>query len=83
LSKCFAILPCWCQEYVGIEFARDLTLQTDLFDTTQQNIFRLYLPSLPTFDVIVVNTGVHDLQVCGSAQDFRTGKWPVRGYSPG
>ena len=50
-------------EYIGIEFARDLTLQTERYETTQDNIFRLYLPKLTAFDIIVVNTGVHDLQV--------------------
>ncbi|GAX81040.1 hypothetical protein CEUSTIGMA_g8475.t1 [Chlamydomonas eustigma] len=48
-------------------------LQTEQYETTQENIFRLYLPNQSyTYDLIVVNTGFHDLQVCDEVEYGRS-----------
>ena len=49
--------PCLLKEYIGIEFAKDLALQTGAYDTTQQNVFRLYLPNRTAFDFVIANVG--------------------------
>lgn len=56
-------------EYIPLEFAVDLTLQTDMFETSQENLFRLYLANRST-DLIVTNTGFHDMEVCKSGQEY-------------
>ena len=51
-------------EYVALEYARDLVLQTSSFDTSQSNVFRLYLANQTSaFDLIVASVGMHDLKV--------------------
>lgn len=55
-------------EYLGIEFARDVEIQTPKFSTTQENLINLFLKpryaSFPSLTVIV-NSAIHDA-VCAS-----------------
>ncbi|GAX81041.1 hypothetical protein CEUSTIGMA_g8476.t1 [Chlamydomonas eustigma] len=56
-------------EYIPLEFAVDLTLQTDLYETSQENVFKVYLANR-SVDLIVTNSGFHDMEVCKSGQEY-------------
>lgn len=56
-------------EFIGIEFAKDLEVQTALYETTQENIFHSYLQHRQ-LDFIFINTGLHDLAVCSTPDAF-------------
>lgn len=48
-------------EFIAVEFAKDVSIQTDRFPTTQENV-AWYLKQLPSPEenFVVVNTGLHD-----------------------
>jgi len=51
-------------EYLSVEFARDVGIQTPTYSTTQENLVHLYLtPRYKDLDrvVLIVNVGTHDL----------------------
>ena len=49
-------------EFVGIEFAKDVEYQSDVYNTTQENIINHYLRKQAPYQ-IVFNTGLHDMGV--------------------
>ena len=62
-------------EYLGVEFARDVAMQSTVAPTTQEST-AIYLRGRPPPSVVVFNVGLHDVVVGTSPPNVADRPWP-------
>lgn len=58
-------------EYIGMEFSKDLEIQTAEYTTTQENILFKYLGN-KEIDAVIINVGLHDLYSCKTEEAMQS-----------